>query len=292
MSTIKATTLKHESATSGITMDASGNATLTGNVSAADVTASGDLTVDTDTLKVDSTNDRVGINKASPTEALDVNGTVKATSFSGSGASLTGLTSLYKAKGSRTFTHTDGALSGTTTITQSPGAYDAYIEGNIAVQYKSTTIQAADDVRFRLRLKDTWVSISTQQVQGVQFADGEASYNVGRETWPGNGNYGMLSLAGIPFRHQYYPTTGTSNGEAIASRIFYEWNGLFSSETGSLASVKDETYNDVDAWQGNVLLFTYRGFCASGGTFEFLAENASGSAIGTDGSYSIFSYEL
>lgn len=38
------------------------------------LTASGDLTVDTTTLKVDSTNNRVGIGTASPTQTLDVNG--------------------------------------------------------------------------------------------------------------------------------------------------------------------------------------------------------------------------
>lgn len=36
--------------------------------------ASGDVTFDTDTLKVDSTNNRVGIGTASPTQPLDVNG--------------------------------------------------------------------------------------------------------------------------------------------------------------------------------------------------------------------------
>lgn len=40
------------------------------------LTVTGDLTVDTDTLKVDSGNNRVGINSASPTQALDVDGNV------------------------------------------------------------------------------------------------------------------------------------------------------------------------------------------------------------------------
>ena len=44
-----------------------------------------------DTLKIDADNNRVGINSTVPTQALDVVGTVKATSFVGSGADLTGV---------------------------------------------------------------------------------------------------------------------------------------------------------------------------------------------------------
>ena len=46
-----------------------------------------------DALTVDSVNDRVGIASTVPTTTLDVNGVVKATSFSGSGANLTNVIS-------------------------------------------------------------------------------------------------------------------------------------------------------------------------------------------------------
>jgi hypothetical protein len=52
----------------------------------------GDLTVDTDTLKVDVTNDRVGINKAAPEQALDVVGNVKVDGTITSAASAPNLT--------------------------------------------------------------------------------------------------------------------------------------------------------------------------------------------------------
>ena len=45
------------------------------------LTVTGDVTVDTNTLKVDSTNNRVGIANASPAYTLDVNGTVEATQY-------------------------------------------------------------------------------------------------------------------------------------------------------------------------------------------------------------------
>jgi hypothetical protein len=46
--------------------------TIGGNVQAASATITGDLTVDTSTLKVDSANNRVGVNTASPAAALHV----------------------------------------------------------------------------------------------------------------------------------------------------------------------------------------------------------------------------
>ena len=46
-----------------------------------DTTIVGDLTVDTNTLHVDSTNNRVGIGTTTPSEKLDVNGNVKASGY-------------------------------------------------------------------------------------------------------------------------------------------------------------------------------------------------------------------
>jgi hypothetical protein len=56
--------------TSNQILGAGGTATL------ASATITGDLTVDTSTLKVDSANKRVGVNNASPAQALDVAGSV------------------------------------------------------------------------------------------------------------------------------------------------------------------------------------------------------------------------
>jgi hypothetical protein len=60
----------------------------------ADIT--GDLTVDTDVLKVDTTNNRVGVNKALPTEALDVVGNIVSTGTITSTGDLTVDTDVLK----------------------------------------------------------------------------------------------------------------------------------------------------------------------------------------------------
>ena len=64
MSTIKVDTLQ--------TRTGSGNITVSNTIAGAAATLSGDLTVDTTTLKVDSTNNRVGIGTASPTQDLTI----------------------------------------------------------------------------------------------------------------------------------------------------------------------------------------------------------------------------
>jgi hypothetical protein len=65
---VEAVSLNHpSSSTAAITMDASNNVTL-----------AGDLSVDTNTLYVDSTNNRVGVGTASPGELLDVSGNIRA----------------------------------------------------------------------------------------------------------------------------------------------------------------------------------------------------------------------
>jgi hypothetical protein len=76
-------------ATSGSIVQSGGSTTLLGTT-VSSLTSSGDLTVDTNVLKVNTTTNRVGVNITSPTEALDVVGNVKASGT----LNVTGLSSL------------------------------------------------------------------------------------------------------------------------------------------------------------------------------------------------------
>lgn len=84
------------------------------NITAADAavtgaaTVTGDLTVDTNTLKVDSSNNRVGIGTASPTVPLQVAGDIKE-SVSGANAQISAITD--GAANYATFTTTNGSRS-------------------------------------------------------------------------------------------------------------------------------------------------------------------------------------
>ena len=66
----------YKDATFGGDLDVTGAATF-GSFSFVDLTVTGDLTVDADTLFVDASEDKVGIGTTSPSEKLEVAGSIR-----------------------------------------------------------------------------------------------------------------------------------------------------------------------------------------------------------------------
>ena len=94
-------------------------------------------------LFVDTKNSRVGILTNTPTTALDVNGTVKATAFDGNGALLTGIPS----------SAINGTLSQWTTVT---GPKIHYSDGNVGIGIADPlhTLDVVGDINFTGTLRE------------------------------------------------------------------------------------------------------------------------------------------
>jgi len=94
-------------------------------------------------LFVDTKNSRVGILTNTPTEALDVTGTVKATAFDGNGALLTGIPS----------SAINGTLSQWTTVT---GPKIHYSDGNVGIGIADPlhTLDVVGDINFTGTLRE------------------------------------------------------------------------------------------------------------------------------------------
>ncbi|MEA3229499.1 MAG: hypothetical protein U9P44_01165, partial [archaeon] len=81
----------------------------------------------TDRMLIDGDNGNVGIGTTTPTEKLDVSGTVKATSFVGDGSGLTGIEAGKWDDATGGISYTGGNVEIGTTITAYPGDYDLLI---------------------------------------------------------------------------------------------------------------------------------------------------------------------
>lgn len=128
--------------TNNIAVQGSGTSSFTGNM-----TIAGNVTVDTNTFFIDSVNNRVGILTVSPTTALQVVGTVSATTFSGSGSGLSSIPNSALTNSSMILNGTSVSLGGTATIPSSPSGSTTQVQYNSSGSFAGSANLTFDGTR-------------------------------------------------------------------------------------------------------------------------------------------------
>ena len=167
-------------------------------------TITGDLTVDTSTLKVDSTNNRVGIGTASPLYALDVRGTIAG----GNGTIFGGVTFSSRTEIGALSNHDVGIIANSVTqyLISTGGNHTWFNGGSTAMTLNSTGLGVGDAPAANSRL-----TIGSTNATGFQYALRTTGITTGRSQIYLNNTSGDL-IAGIE---------GSSGGSSITGSAAY-----------------------------------------------------------------------
>jgi len=225
-------------------------------------------------ITVDISNDRIGIGSTSPTTKLDVSGTVKATSFSGSGSGLTNISASYSTTaGISTYATTAGIATNATYATTagiSTVAQGLTGTPNISVGIVTSSsnlnvlgISTSNQTRF-LSVAERLIRVDGNTVSIAYTTSGA---NVGYCTNP-TGNI-TLAVTGIP-------TDSSFDNHIISFSIVVN-------QTGTARSCTAVTLNGVTEtirWAGGSLAAAIVGVTTTRGydIYSFTGINTIGSA--------------
>jgi len=177
---------------------------------------SGDIAFDTYVLFVDVANDRVGIGTTAPSTALQVVGTVTATTFSGDGSGITGITSAggFTDGGSNVYLATTADNVGLGT--SSPGAYKLDIVGDLRV---GGTDFFVDDSTGNVGIGTTGPGAKLQVQGDVDIRSGtywSSSTQADRATltWSSGSNVRLYAASGYPL---WFGANGDQTGQMVLS---------------------------------------------------------------------------
>ncbi len=251
-----------------------------GNFS-SNITISGDLIVDTNTLYVDATNNKVGIGMT-PYAKLDVNGVINSTSTSG--YSLGSTTLLPNGVGG--FYHTDGATTGYVTLYANLGGLRLGVEGNSnALDFiKSTgaatfssnlTISGKSAINASVDNNYQLIINSSTGIYNTRFHDTTnvtSRYNVNVFTAVYTGAVGLIGVGGS--------TTGNTTfndafvvGTQTAYPLRFATNDVYRGQITSTGNF------ELGATLGSDRKFSVRGQGASHLTYTAEFANSSGGTI-------------
>lgn len=212
------------------TLNVSNNSVFSGSISAQSLSASSaniqnGLIVDSNTLVVDSVNNRVGIGTSSPSRTLDVNGTLNASGNSTIGGTLI-TTGKITANGQGSLS----SLSNNDVLTKQLGdsAYATTYIGALSAQFNSdvntTTYKNVPDLSFTLPVGNYYIDC-------ILIHNGNASYATSGVKDRINFT-GTATATGTLYRILDNATTASSVVNALASR-----NPMIESAPGNRSQV-------------------------------------------------------
>jgi len=217
---------------------------------------------------IDTVNDYVGIGSTVPTTKLDVSGTVKATSFSGSGSGLTNISASYATTAGIATNATYATTAGISTVSQGLIGTPNVSVGIITVSNNLNVlgITTSNETRF-LSVAEKLVRVDGNTVSIAYTTTGA---NVGYCTNP-SGNI-TLAVSGIP-------TDSSFDNHIISFSIVVN-------QTGTARSCTEVTLNGVSEtikWAGGSLSAAISGVTTIRGydIYSFTGINTIGSASTT-----------
>jgi hypothetical protein len=246
-----------------------------GTRAATELTISGDLTVDTDTLYVDSANNRVGIGTTTPSTTFDVDGTLTATSLVGP---LTGNASTASALQTARTIELTGDVTGSASF---DGSADITISATVSAEItdidslSDVTITSAADGQLLIYNGTEWVNDTLPTSEPMGHEDRTAS------TISFNSGTRVLSIAPVSSSHtvwcagvRYVKTTTetvTLPNTPALYYIYYDTSGVLQYQT-SYFTWHEDTPTAYLYWNGtDYLLFDERhGITLDWATHEYL----------------------
>lgn len=228
-----------------------------GTATLASATITGDLTVDTSTLKVDSTNNRVGIGTASPTVALDVVGSAQ---FTGNLTMTTGsLNSQYWY-----------GINATSMLSSGSGSWPLLFGINGSEKMRLDTLGNCGIGVTPSAWSSTWKAIQVGAIGSLSYSPDDTGYTISTSNGYWNGsNWIRIAAAAVSAysqnqgKHSWLSAASSSAGSTIAfgdAKMTLDASGnliLLSSNTPATLTTNGQL--TVNATSDTNLRFSYRG---------------------------------